>query len=109
MSLDGRPWHRRLEALHDCDKTLRIEPLAGIAEFRERPPAVRGHSLCLTVTRTARTDYGRYDAPKQMPFVLVEALAAPCESSAPSQHDRPKLGHVEADLLDEFPARRLLR
>lgn len=109
MSLDGRPWRRRLRALHDCDKTFGIEPLAGIAEIRERPPAVRGHSLCLTVARTARTDHGRYDAPKQMPFVLVEALAAICESSGPSQHNRPKIGHVEADLLDESPARGLLR
>ena len=109
MSLDGRPWHRMLKALHDCDKTFGEELLARIAEIRERPPAVRGHSLCLTVTRTARTDHRRYDAPKQMPFVLVEALAAPCESSAPSQHDRPKLGHVEADLLDQFQARGLLR
>lgn len=31
-----------------------------------------------------------------MPFVLVEALAAICESSGPSQHDRPKIGHVDA-------------
>lgn len=47
--------------------------------------------------------------PQQVPFVLVQALSAICESRPSSQYDRSELGHVEANLLQELPARSLFR
>jgi hypothetical protein len=44
-----------------------------------------------------------------MPFVLVQVLTAIREAGSSSQHDRPEVGHVETDLLDELAARGLLR
>lgn len=68
---------------------------------------MRGYSRCLIVVGTSRTNHGRLNTPEQMPLVLVEPLTAPCEPGAPSQHDWPKPGHVEANLLDELAARGL--
>lgn len=66
---------------------------------------MRGHGRCLPVARTPRTDHGRIDTPEQMPLILVEPLTAIRKAGAPSEHHRPKVGHVATDLLDEPAAR----
>jgi hypothetical protein len=40
-----------------------------------------------------------------MPLILVEPLTAIRKAGAPSEHHRPKVGHVATDLLDELAAR----
>ena len=44
-----------------------------------------------------------------MPFVLVESLTVMRELSPSPEDDRSQVNHVQPDLLDEFPARRIFR
>jgi hypothetical protein len=69
---------------------------------------MRCDSRGLVVMEAAGADLWTIDAPKEVPFVLVEELISVREPYPPTKNNRSEIGEIEAKFLVQFPSRSCL-